>query len=108
MPTSTRTAPSSRARWLVMGAVAFVGVALVAIVVVRGSGGVATATAWTRLGTQDVHALRFEPDFCYRVWFRDGSGILVEARSESEARLVAIVHASARRSGQRVRRVEEL
>lgn len=61
MPRSTRTAPSSRARWLVVGAVALIGVALVAIVVVRGSGGVATATAWARLGTQDVHALRFEP-----------------------------------------------
>ena len=68
------------------------------------------AGAWQKRSIvgPDGHALRFEPDFCYRVWFRDGSGILVEARSEREARLVAIVHASAQGSGQRVRRVEEL
>ena len=68
------------------------------------------AGAWEKrwIVGPDGHALRFEPDICYRVWFRDGSGVLVEARSEREARLVAIVHASAQVSGQRVRCVEEL
>lgn len=68
------------------------------------------AGAWRKcwIVGPDGHALRFEPDLCYRVWFRDGSGILVEARSEHEARLVAIVHSSAEGAGRRVRLVEEL
>lgn len=76
MPRSTRNAPSSRARWLVVGAVALVGVALVAIVVIRQSGGAAAATPWARLGTQDVHALRFVPGTTDRLLFGHHGGLL--------------------------------
>lgn len=65
---------------------------------------------WTKcwiIGS-DRNVVRFEPDFCFRVWYRDGSGILVEARSAGEARLVAIVYATSEGAGRTVEHVEEL
>ncbi len=68
------------------------------------------ARAWSKcwIVGSDANTVRFEPDFCFRVWYRDGSGILVEARSEREARLVAIVHATSEGAGRTVKLVEEL
>lgn len=68
------------------------------------------ARAWAKcwIVGSDSNAVRFEPDITFRVWYRDGSGILVEARSEYEARLVAIVHATSEGAGRTVKLVEEL
>lgn len=65
---------------------------------------------WTKcwIVGSDSNAVRFEPDITFRVWYRDGSGILVEARSEREARLVANVHATSEGAGRTVKLVEEL
>ena len=68
------------------------------------------ADAWTRcwIVGSDGRTVRFEPDVCFRVWYRDSSGVLVEARNEREARLIAIVHATSEGAGRTVRLVEEL
>lgn len=65
---------------------------------------------WTKcwIVGSDRNVVRFEADFCFRVWYRDGSGILVEARSAREARLVAIVHATSEGGGRTVKVVEDL
>lgn len=51
-------------------------VGLLATVFLRSSGGVAGATAWARLGTQDVHALRFLPGSTDRLLFGHHGGLL--------------------------------
>lgn len=68
--------PELRTRWLLIGAVGLVAVGLLAAVFLRSSGGVASGTAWARLGTQDVHALRFLPGSTDRLLFGHHGGLL--------------------------------
>lgn len=66
-------------RWLVVAAVAVAAVAVVAAILVRTGGGVASATAWKRLGTQDVHSLAFPGPDLSTVLFGHHGGILRSA-----------------------------
>lgn len=71
--------PRSRTPWLVIGAVGLVIVGLLATVFLRSSGGASSGTAWARLGTQDVHALRFLPGSTDRLLFGHHGGLLETA-----------------------------
>ena len=73
---SAIAAPRSWAPRLVIGAVALVAVGLFASVLFRSFDGVASGTAWARLGTQDVHALRFLPGSTDRLLFGHHGGLL--------------------------------
>jgi len=66
--------------------------------------------AWTRAWVvgSDLRAVAFEPDFCFRVWYRNGTGILIEARNVREARRIGALHARSAGTGSAVRLVEEL
>jgi photosystem II stability/assembly factor-like uncharacterized protein len=80
---STRgTTPPARrgwTRWLAIGGVGALAVVVVAVIVLTretspASGG---PTSWSRLGTQDVHALRFVPGSTERLLFGHHEGILM-------------------------------
>lgn len=68
--------PGSRTRRLLIGAVGLLAVGLLTTVFVGPSGGAASGTAWARLGTQDVHALRFLPGSTDRLLFGHHGGLL--------------------------------
>ena len=69
-------APGSNLGWLLVGAVVLAGVGLVAVALFRPSDGVATGVPWTRLGTLDVHALRFPGPSDDRLLFGHHEGVL--------------------------------
>jgi photosystem II stability/assembly factor-like uncharacterized protein len=74
-------APPPRRSWhtLLVGGVALAGVAVIALVVVLNSGGRATvggATAWSTLGTPDVHSLAFDPTDPQYLYFGHHGGLL--------------------------------
>lgn len=67
-------------RWLAVGGVAVLAIIVLAgIVLTRAAnpgGGASTGTAWARLGTQDVHSLRFLPGSTDRLVFGHHGGLL--------------------------------
>lgn len=70
---------SERRRWLIIGAMALGAVIIIAVaaaILLRPSGGVDSAVAWTRLGTQDVHSLSFTDADGSTVLFGHHGGIL--------------------------------
>lgn len=71
--------PSSTARGrmlLVLAAVAVGSLAMAAVVFVLARPGGSSATAWSRLGTEDVHALAFVGDDANRLVFGHHGGVL--------------------------------
>jgi photosystem II stability/assembly factor-like uncharacterized protein len=73
-PASTRRGPWAR-RIVVSGLLAAT-VAILAVAVLRSSGGAGTPVAWTRFGTQDVHSLAFSDSTGDAILFGHHGGIL--------------------------------
>ena len=68
-----------RAPWprlLIVGAIALTGVTLVAAILLRPSGGVASGVPWVRLGTDDVHSLAFPGPSADTLLFGHHGGVL--------------------------------
>ena len=73
-----RPAPSrvGAPRWLIVGGVVLAGLGLIAVVFLRPPGDVASGVPWARLGTRDVHALRFPGPGTDRLLFGHHEGVL--------------------------------
>ena len=77
----SQPAPAPRRPWraLLVGGTAVAAVGVIALAVLLNSGGraaVGEATAWSTLGTQDVHSLAFDPADPQRLYFGHHGGLL--------------------------------
>ena len=79
----SRRSVSSRGRAMALAALGLAAAGLVAAAVVRPSGAVPSGSPWARLGTQDVHSLRFPAPGTETLLFGHHDGVL---RSEDSGR----------------------